>query len=239
MGYANGAIPLSRLRHLGGQHYLPAGTAARWLWMVAQGKAKYGVTLRITPGPNAYRWLQAQKDARREACARGRCNDASVAGFSTHGGVWDGRECMAIDVNNWRDLAPGDEKLAWARFAALCRLAGFTVLLFAWEQWHITDFNNVWAIPAFISGGNSAAAAKPAPVRAPEEADMIGIYNTDNPNEATRRAIVGEFSFQVISPWMSGYQWPLMTVKNVNQSGWDATKQTVIDRRASVGMPKL
>lgn len=147
MVFANGKIPLDQLQHLGGDHYLPAGTAARWLWMVAAGQVKYGVTLRITPGPNAYRWFDAQVDAKRAACGRGRCQDAADPGSSSHGGVYKGRPAMAIDVTNWRDLAPGDEKLAWARFAALCRLAGFTTLLFSWEPWHIVDFNDPWTVP--------------------------------------------------------------------------------------------
>lgn len=145
MSYPNGAIPLEKLVHLGGEHYLPPGTAARWQWLVAQAREKYGVTLRITQGPNGYRWLDAQWKTFREEPA----GNAAYPGTSSHGGIWDDRVCMAIDVANWQDLGG---KAAWGRFAALCRLAGFTVLLFDWEPWHITDFNDPWAVPDWAAG---------------------------------------------------------------------------------------
>lgn len=167
--YPNGKIPLDKLIHLGGEHYLPAGTAARWNWIVQSAKSKYGVTLRITPGPNAYRWYSAQEDAKKAACARGRCQDAATPGYSSHGGTYNGQESMAIDVDNWRDLAPGNYALAWSRFEALCRLAGFRVLLFSWEPWHIVDFNNVWVVPGFASGGTSKPTPTPTPLSEEED----------------------------------------------------------------------
>lgn len=153
MTYPNGRIPLELLVHLGGDHYLPPGTAARWQWMVAATREKYGVTLRITKGPNAYRWYEAQVEAKQEATADGRPQDAAAPGFSSHGGLFEGREVMAIDVANWQDLGstPGG-KDAWGRFAALCRLAGFTTLYFDWEPWHIVDQNDVWTVPAGMAG---------------------------------------------------------------------------------------
>lgn len=166
MTYPNGRIPLSMLVHLGGEHYLPHGTASRWLWLVAAARDKYGVTLRITKGPNAYRWFEAQVDAKQEATAAGRPQDAAAPGFSTHGGVVDGQEVMAIDVANWADLAD-DEDLAWARFVALCRMAGLTVLFIPWERWHIVDQNDVWAVPAWATA---------APIPESEEDEMKETY---------------------------------------------------------------
>lgn len=68
---------------------------------------------------------------------------------------------------------------------------------------------------------------------------MRGIYNTQNSNEDNRRALVGEFSFQVISSWYSIAQWHLFGVENVNQVEWDATKTLVNQRRAAAGMTAL
>lgn len=153
MAYPNGRIPLSLLVHLGGDHYLPPGTAARWRWLVQAAYEKYGVRLRITQGPNAYRWYEAQVEAKEEACARGRCQDAAAPGFSSHGGLFEGRQVMAADVANWQELGSTPSgKDAWGRFEALCRLAGFTVLFFDWEPWHITDFNDPWTVPDWAAG---------------------------------------------------------------------------------------
>lgn len=168
--FLNGLIPLSVLVYLGGEHYLAPGTNARWQWMVAAALAKYGVVLRISSGANGYRWLDKQKEAFRNEPA----GNAAYPGTSSHGGIWGGRECMAIDVANWQDLAPGNRDLAWARFVALCRLAGFTTGLFSWEPWHIVDFNDIWTIPENLV----AATAETAPTPLQEEDDMLIIRIT-------------------------------------------------------------
>lgn len=162
-GYANGRFPLSMLVHLGGKIYLPAGTAARWQWMVAQALAKYGVLLYITPGWNGYRPYDIQVEYRRDLGIW-----AAVPGYSSHGLIYRGKLVAAADVGNWQDLAPGNQALAWSRFKALCRLAGFTVdFVTPQELWHIGDFNDVWTPPAFTAGN----ASKPTP--APVPADLM------------------------------------------------------------------
>lgn len=144
-GYSNGRYPLSMMVKLGPKHYLPAGTAARWQWMVRQALAKYAVLLVISPGWNGYRPYDEQVTLRAELGIW-----AALPGFSSHGLIYQGRQVAAIDVFNWRDLAPGNEALAWSRFKALCRLAGFTVdFVSPQELWHIGDFNDIWTIPAF------------------------------------------------------------------------------------------
>jgi hypothetical protein len=157
--YANGEVPLSALIHVQNNIWLPAGTLARWNWVVQQGFAKYGVTLRITGQYssawntwNGYRPLSAQILYKKEYG-----NLAATPRLSSHGGTYRGQEVFAIDVDNWRDLAPGNESLAWARFVALMRLAGLTVdFVTPREQWHVGDFNNPWAVPAFASGGGGS-----------------------------------------------------------------------------------
>lgn len=126
--YRNGEVPLSELVHLGGEHYLPRGTATRWRWMVDTCLAKYGVQLRITPGYNAYRPLWVQRDYKR---LLGKW--AAAPGHSSHGLTYKGRDFAAIDVQNWADVG-------WGRFAALCRMAGFkTNFVSPQELWHIGD----------------------------------------------------------------------------------------------------
>lgn len=157
-GYTNGNFPLSMMVGLASEHYLPAGTAARWRWMVAQAKAKYGVTLTITPGWNAYRPYAVQVQYRAELGIM-----AAWPGTSSHGLIYNGQLCAAIDVHNWAQLG-------WARFKALCRLAGFTVdFVTPQELWHIGDFNDIWTVPVFAAGGNASKPATPDPITIQED----------------------------------------------------------------------
>lgn len=146
VSYGNGEFPEHLFESLGSgwdqdgewKHLAPPGTAARWRWMVAQARAKYGVTLRITPGWNAYRPLRMQHIYRARLGVW-----AAVPGTSSHGGRYQGRDCFAIDVNNWGDLG-------WTRFSALCRLAGFTTdFVSPQELWHIGDFDP-WHVPGWL-----------------------------------------------------------------------------------------
>ncbi|MBN9210708.1 MAG: hypothetical protein BGO45_10565 [Microbacterium sp. 71-36] len=144
--YENGKAPLSDLIKVGDQQYLPAGTCARWREMQRLAWEKYRVWLVITPGWNGYRPLDIQVQYREELGIW-----AAVPGTSSHGLTFNGRDCAAIDVYNWRDLAPGNESLAWARFVALCRLVGFTVdFVTPRELWHIGDFDP-FTVPAFAA----------------------------------------------------------------------------------------
>lgn len=153
MRYRNGEIPEYLLEELGSgwdqdglwKHLATPGTAVRWRWMVAAALQKYGVHLRITPGWNVFRPLRMQFIYRERLGIM-----AAVPRTSSHGGEFNGRDCMAIDVQNWADLAPGNVDLAWARFVALCRLAGFTTdFVTPRERWHIGDFDP-WNVPAWM-----------------------------------------------------------------------------------------
>ncbi|MEA1264149.1 hypothetical protein MicroSTF_13990 [Microbacterium sp. STF-2] len=159
MSYGNGRIPLDRLVHLGGEHYLPPGTAARWKWLQRVAHEKYGVWLIITVGWNAYRPLDVQVTYKRLYG-----NMAAEPGKSSHGGTFGGRIVFAVDVNNWAALG-------WDRFVALCRLAGFTVdFVSPREQWHIGDFNDGWAVPA---GSETTPTIKPETTRKRRRETMI------------------------------------------------------------------
>lgn len=142
MAYANGRIPLDQLVLLNWghnedgywEHRLPEGTLQRWENLVADVLENEGIALTITPGWNAYRPFEAQEAAKKAACDRGRCQDAATPGQSSHGGVFQGRDAMAIDVGNYSLIGK-------AKFYEYARKHGFTVNVFDWEPWHIIDFD--------------------------------------------------------------------------------------------------
>ncbi|MFE6733431.1 hypothetical protein [Microbacterium sp. NPDC057650] len=103
------------------------------------------------------------------------------------------------------------------------------------EPWHWT-----YAL-ARDTHRNDPAPAAQADAPEPKEIEMYGIYNTDDKNEKTRRALVGEFTFQTISAWFSTTQSKTFYAnpRNVTQEEWDATKELVNQRRASAGMTRL
>ena len=149
MAWPNGQIPGSALvltdsgTNSDGywEHLWAPGTLTRWRALVADvyenERDAFGrrITLVVTPGWNAYRPLQAQKDAKKKY---GR--NAAAPGFSSHGGLFNGRDSMAVDVFNWSLL--GREK-----FYAYARKHGFTPNVFDWEPWHLIDYDP-WVAPA-------------------------------------------------------------------------------------------
>lgn len=189
-GYTNGRFPLSMMVKLGDKHYLPAGTAARWQWLVRTALEKYGVLLYITYGWNGYRPYDIQVEYRKELGIW-----AAVPGYSSHGLIYQGRLCAAIDVGNWQDLAPGNTALAWARFKALCRLAGFTVdFVSPQELWHIGDFNDIWTAPAFAAGNTTPATTPAQPEEEDEDMTRNILYKTTDDKYALRAAVTNDTS---------------------------------------------
>lgn len=160
--YPNGRIPLDTLIRRRESDYATAGTWAKWDALVEDVRANEGITLQITPGNNVYRDYASQVYAREQACKRGRCDDASVPGKSTHGGVYNGRDALAIDVQNWSLL--GQTK--WYYYA---RKHGFEPGFFDWEPWHIIDWEPYRAVP---SGGGSSSGGSTAPAEDIGEEDM-------------------------------------------------------------------
>lgn len=164
--YENGRAPLNELVYLGPQFYLPHGTAARYRELQRLGVEKYGVRLYCTDGWNGYRPLSIQYEYREELGVW-----AAVPGYSSHGLTYQGRDCAAVDINNWRALAPDNESLAWSRFVALCRLVGFTVdFVTPQELWHIGDFDPFTVIAFASIVIKPATTARPEP---PEEEETM------------------------------------------------------------------
>ncbi|MEZ5110931.1 MAG: hypothetical protein R2732_05450 [Microbacteriaceae bacterium] len=149
--YKNGQVPDHALVRVGAgsnadgywEHLLPAGTLRKHLALVALGKARSGRTLTITSGWNAYRPLPAQRVARANACARGRCGDAATPGTSSHGGEYQGADAIAIDYSNWGAVFGTRQA-----FYDACRQVGLEPGVFSWEPWHVIDRDPWAASPA-------------------------------------------------------------------------------------------
>lgn len=156
--YQNGRIPSSALVALDSPlHWSSPKGAAMWYALRRNVQAKYGVTLHITPGKNAYRDMAAQKFARENACKAGNCNSAAKPGWSSHGGTWqDWRkgfewiDAMAFDIGDWAQLK---EDVFYAEVRAVGmepglirpQEAGHT------EPWHIVVPDPWGAVPASLT----------------------------------------------------------------------------------------
>ena len=143
--YKNGQVPASLLTRRG-KIRLTAGTWAKWDALVADVKARFGITLTITQGSGVtsgsggYRDLAMQRAVKRKYVELGKPNQAATEGTSSHGGEYKGRDAMAIDVNNYWAI-PQHE------FFAAARRAGFTPNVFdgkggrPLEPWHLIDYD--------------------------------------------------------------------------------------------------
>jgi hypothetical protein len=152
--YQNGRVPLDVLEHLGGDIYLPPATAARWRGFRDDVKAETGVTLYITPatsrgwdGWNGYRPLGSQITYKAHLGMQ-----AAMPGTSSHGGVYQGSDCFAMDIGNYWAVP-------WEVFTRLARKWGLTTnFVTPEERWHVGD-KNPWTMPDG-SGGSTTPTIK-------------------------------------------------------------------------------
>lgn len=184
--HPNGQIPRNTLVKRGNYHYATPGTWAKWDSLVADVQRNEGVTLRITEGLNVYRDYEGQVFARNNACAAGRCNDAAVPGTSSHGGVYNGRDSLAIDVANWGLLGQ-------AKWYDYCRKHGFEPGFFDWEPWHIIDWEPYRSVP---SGGGSSSTPN-INIYLSEEEGMYDLINVQGKSGAYR---AGTFAIMRSNP---------------------------------------
>lgn len=164
--YPNGRIPDRELVKLGTEHYATPATAKRLANLIADVLAREGILLRVTGGPNIYRSLKWQEFYWNHLPYP----QAAYPSTSSHGGVWNRRDCLAIDIDNWAQIGK-------AKFYYYANKHGFTTNVFSWEPWHIIDFN-CWVMPAPSGGGGSTPKPKPTPEAIPdeEEEDMKGAW---------------------------------------------------------------
>ena len=67
---------------------------------------------------------------------------------------------------------------------------------------------------------------------------MRVLYNLDDNNEDTRRAVIGELSFQIIDKAQSMRERKIWgKPENVTVGEWNATRKLVDERRAELGLP--
>lgn len=159
---------------------LSPATLARLNALIARALKRTGRTLVPSDGYSCYRPIPAQETARRLYG-----NGAAVVGTSSHGGWWEKRETLAIDIGNW----------AWvyadhggrAAFYEDARAVGLTPGMISPERgypdepWHLIDLNPRSAVPAF-------ADATPLD---PEETELMGVLDDIRDMfNATNQAIV-------------------------------------------------
>lgn len=200
MAYSNGRFPLSLFVHRGGNIYLTPSLNARWDEMVRLALEKYRVRLWITGdidglgGWNGYRPWDAQGRYKNHY-GRG----AAAQGFSSHGGVYQGREVFALDIGNVDALAPGNASLAHARLTALAQAVGLTVnFVSPSEWWHVGDFNNAWVVPTF-----GTPAINHHTTNVPEEDDMKATYIYSIGLKGQRNAIYAIAGNGMVERWDS------------------------------------
>jgi hypothetical protein len=122
--------------------------AARWKSAKAYALAHFGKTFYARTGWNIYRPLFSQRTARTNACNEGNCSAAAYPGSSSHGGDWNGRVCLAVDVDpNGLSWAQIDEAMTAAGFSAGLITAAISSIP-GGEPWHYIDFNAFGPVPA-------------------------------------------------------------------------------------------
>ena len=174
MNYANGRFPLNGFKLIAKgndgdgywEHRITPGTLHKWERLKTIAFNRTRRFLALSTGWSAYRPYEAQVAYRKIYG-----NGAATPGTSSHGMLWEGRICLALDVGNWSWVYGGDRE----QWFADCRAAGFTPGLihpsrgnnYPDEPWHIIDFTP-WATP-------------PAPTNIQEE-DM-GFYCSPDGNK--------------------------------------------------------
>lgn len=190
--YRNGEVPSSWLIQFASGynasdgawvHSLPPSTYRKHLALVAIAKRSTGRDLKIGVGWCAYRPLGPQKMLKKRFGIM-----AATPGTSSHGGLWEGRQVMAIDYSNWSSVYGGD-RAAWFRDV---RAAGFVPDMisprrgYPDEPWHVIDYEPWAAIP---SGGGSSSESEEDDMYT--DADRKRDQNTSKRADAVYAAVFG------------------------------------------------
>lgn len=147
--YRNGYVPLSALIKIASgtngdgywEHLLSPSQLAKHNALLALAKKRTGKTLAISSGWNAYRPYAAQVAAKKKYGS-----GAAAPGYSSHGGVYNGHDAMAMDYGNWGSVYGWNK----SNFFADARAVGLEPGRISSEPWHVID-NDPWA--AVPSGG--------------------------------------------------------------------------------------
>lgn len=158
----NGEIP-ERLLIRRGNFLLTAGTWSKWDALVADVLARHGVRLEITDGlgvmrgTGAFRTKLMQRQVKAHFVSIGQGRLAAAEGTSSHGGEFNGRDALAVDVNNYG-------RIPLEAFYAAARRAGFEPGYFngrngrPYEPWHLIDWEPYRAVAG--TAGNESEGAE-------------------------------------------------------------------------------
>lgn len=95
-------------------------------------------------------------------------------------------------------------------------------------------------LPSIIKAANELNNPKPKPKPVWKEHTMRVIFNTQDKNNETRRAVVGELTFHLQGPTASSRERVIWgKVQNVTQDEWDTALDMVNARRGMVGLKPL
>lgn len=224
---------------------LTPGTYQKHLALVALAKRNTGRNLQLSAGFSCYRNLYGQAIAR---TLHG--NGAARVGTSSHGGVWEGRDTLAMDYHNWSSVYGGSR----ARWYADVRAVGLTPGMiepsrgYPDEPWHVIDFDPWRAVPAG-GGATPFPFPKPEPEPARKDEDMPGIRfhhqfftngnqayvcETDTgfsiPDSSHRAALVKAYDIDLSKlPLLNEYDWnAVQAMKNYNNSGYPQANQVTL-----------
>lgn len=200
-----------------GSMKLAAAAAAAWHRLVADCKKQTGVTLTITSPAGAYRdeamVVDMWRNPKKYGASQGVARPKSLGG---PGSVHESGLC--VDINNW--AAVGSERLD-----ALARVHGFRRTITT-EPWH------------YQHSGVMPAAVKVDKFEEQGDIEMRVLYNKDSTDDATRRALIGELTFQVITGPQSTRERKFWgDPVNVTVGEWNAARDLVIARRKELGLP--
>ena len=190
--YSNGYIPESLLITFNvgydgdglWKHQLSAATYAKHLALVGRARQRTGRLLRLGTGWTAYRPIGPQETYRDRYG-----NGAAVPGTSSHGGIWEGRQTLAMDYGNWSYVYDGDV----SAFYADCRAVGLAPGLISAargypdEPWHVIDLNP-WAA---VAGGSTTSEENEMSARAEEQIDALykATFGPNNGETATTKPL--------------------------------------------------
>lgn len=159
--YRNGDIP-DHLLIRRGNFLLTVGTWSKWDALVADVLARYGVRLEITDGigvmrgTGAFRTRIMQRQVKAHFVSIGQGRLAAAEGTSSHGGEFNGRDALAVDVNNYG-------RIPLEAFYAAARRAGFEPGYFngrngrPYEPWHLIDWEPYRAVAGTAGTGSEGA----------------------------------------------------------------------------------
>lgn len=200
-----------------GSMQLAAPAAAAWHRLTIDVARQTGVSLLISSPAGAYRdeamVVDMWRNPKKYGASQGVARPKSLGG---PGSVHENGLC--VDINNWALVGS-------KRLDDIARAHGFRRTI-ASEPWH------------YQHSGVMPAAATVTKFEEQGDIEMRVLYNKDSKDDDTRRALIGELTFQVITGPQSTRERKFWgDPVNVTVGEWDAARDLVIARRKELGLP--